>query len=167
MKTDSIKNKAWYALYTSPRAEKQVQKRIKGAGIDCWLPLHKTPRIWSDRVKIVEVPLFNSYVFVNCTDEELRKLPLVYGVSRIVFYDGKPAVIKQSEIDSITLFLEKAANHTLCIGEEVEILCGALKNVSGKIKRIKKNYLLLHLDQLDATVCVNIEEVVSKKTNPK
>ena len=152
-------NKHWYVLYTSPRAEKQVQYRIEILGIECWLPLHRCPRVWSDRVKMVDVPLFNSYLFVRCTDPELRELPRVYGVSRIVFHNGKPAIVQPKEIETIKTFLEQAAERSLCLGEEVEILCGAMKHVSGKIKKIKKNHLLLYLEQLGATVCVQMDEV--------
>lgn len=152
-------NLNWYVLYTSPRAEKQVQNRINALDIECWLPLHRCPRVWSDRVKMVEVPLFNSYLFVRCTDPVLRDLLRVYGVARIVFYNGKPAIVRQQEIDTIKAFLEQAAEHSLCPGEEVEILCGAMKSVSGKIKKIKKNHLLLYLEQLGATVCVKMDDV--------
>ena len=92
---------SWYVLYTAPRAEKQVRDRINALGVECWLPLHRAPRVWSDRVKIVELPLFNSYLFVRCTDPELRNLTRVYGVARIVYYNGKPAVVRQKEIDAI------------------------------------------------------------------
>ncbi len=149
----------WYALYTAPRAEKQVKERIAGLGIECWLPLHRSPRVWSDRVKIVDIPLYTSYVFVHCEESKLRELLRIYGVSRIVYYDGKPAVIRQKEIDVIREFLEIAAGKQLYVGDEVEILCGAMKNVSGKIKKIKKNYLVLFLEQMGATVCVSLEEV--------
>ncbi len=149
----------WYALYTAPRAEKQVNDRIAGLGIDCWLPLHRCPRVWSDRVKIVDLPLYTSYIFVHCEETKLRELLRVYGVSRIVYYDGKPAIIRQKEIDAIREFLDMAAGKKLYVGDEVEILCGALKNVSGKVRKIKKNYLVLFLEQMGATVCVNLEEV--------
>ena len=55
-------NTNWNVLYTAPRAEKQVKERIAALGVECFLPLHRTPRVWSDRVKIVEVPLFSSYI---------------------------------------------------------------------------------------------------------
>ena len=163
---------SWYVLYTAPRAEKQVRDRIDALGVECWLPLHRAPRVWSvsythltlprvwsDRVKIVELPLFNSYLFVRCTDPELRNLTRVYGVARIVYYNGKPAVVRQKEIDAIQDFLDQASEHALCPGEEVEILCGAMKHVSGKVKKIKKNHLVLYLEQLGATVCVKLDDV--------
>ena len=153
----------WYVLYTAPRAEKQVADRLSLAGITNWLPLHRSPRVWSDRVKIVEVPLFNSYIFVNCREVDLRGLLNVYGVSRIVYYDGKPAIVRQHEIDAIKEFLEAAATKKLCIDEEVEILRGAMKQVSGKVKKIKKKHLILYIEQLGAMVCVNLADVAKVK----
>ena len=100
-----------------------------------------------------------SYLFVRCTDPELRNLTRVYGVARIVYYNGKPAVVRQKEIDAIQDFLDQASEHALCPGEEVEILCGAMKHVSGKVKKIKKNHLVLYLEQLGATVCVKLDDV--------
>ncbi|MCD7978529.1 MAG: UpxY family transcription antiterminator [Tannerellaceae bacterium] len=149
----------WYVLYTAPRAEKQVNDRLKAKGIEAWLPLHRSPRVWSDRIKIVEVPLFNSYLFVKCKEFELRDLLNIYGVIRTVYYNGKPAIIKEKEIEAIKEFLEQAANYPLCIGEEVEILTGSMKHVSGKVKKIKKNYLVLYLEQLGATVSVKLDDV--------
>lgn len=154
-----IEKSQWFVLYTAPRAEKQVAERLMAAGVDSWLPLHRSPRVWSDRVKMVDVPLYNSYVFVNCREADLRALLNIYGVVRIVYYDGKPAVVRQVEIDGITQFLEGASTHQLCTGEEVEILCGAMKHISGKVKKIKKNYLVLFIEQLGATVCVNLADV--------
>ncbi|MDR0395147.1 MAG: UpxY family transcription antiterminator [Tannerella sp.] len=149
----------WYALYTKPRAEKRVDEKLKTRGIESYLPLHRSPRVWSDRVKIVDIPLFNSYIFVRCRKSEILYMNKICGVARIVFYDGKPAIIRQNEIDSIKTFIKKASGKALCKGDEVEILTGSMKNISGKIVRIKKKYLLLHIQQLMATVCVDMENV--------
>jgi len=154
MKTD------WYVLYTKPRAEKKVSERLQAMDVEHYLPLHRTPRVWSDRVKLVDKPLFSSYVFVRCREPELHPLLYVNGVIRMVYYCGKPAVIRPKEIDAIRLFLEQAANRKLCEGDEVEILSGALKNVSGKIRKIKKKYLVLSIEQIGITVCVNTSNVV-------
>jgi len=149
----------WYVLYTSPRAEKKVKERLDELNIENYLPLHLSPSVWSDRVKMIDKPLFNSYIFVRCKEHELRALLRVYGVVQIVYYAGKPAIIRQKEIDAIRQFLEEAAKHPLCEGEEVEILTGALKNISGKIRKLKKNYLLLYIEQLGVSVAVNLSSV--------
>lgn len=132
MQQIEVDNLKWYVLYTAPRAEKQVENRIRGMGVICWLPLHKSPRAWSDRVKIVEMPLFPSYIFVKSREADLYNLLRIPGVSRIVYYNGKPAVVREKELDTIRAFLEEAANHPLVEGEEAEIVCGVMKHVSGK-----------------------------------
>jgi transcription antitermination factor NusG len=149
----------WFVLYTAPRAEKRVQEQVEGAGIECYLPLHRRPRVWSDRIKLVDVPLFNSYVFVKCKHFQLFSLLRVTGVLKIVFYNDQPAIIRQREIDAVKKFLEKAKEKALCTGDEVEILAGSLKKISGKIVKIKKRHILLHIEQLAATVCVDLENV--------
>jgi len=149
----------WYALYTKPRAEKKVIERLQAMGMECYLPLHRGPRVWSDRVKIVDIPLFSSYIFVCCSEAELRSLLYVNGVLRIVYYCGKPAVIRSKEIQAIRFFLEQAANRELYVGEDVEILSGALKRISGKIQKIKKKFMVLFIEQIGATVSVDISNV--------
>jgi transcription antitermination factor NusG len=149
----------WYALYTQPRAEKKVNERLHPLVEECYLPLHKAPSVWSDRVKIIDKPLFSSYIFVRCHENELYPLLRISGVARIVFYCGKPAVIRPKEIAEIKLFLEKAANRKLCVGDEVEILNGSFKHVSGKIKEVKKKILSLTIEQIGITVRVDLANV--------
>ena len=55
----------WYVLYTKPRQEKKVADGLIAIGIAAYCPLVTTIKQWSDRKKKVEVPLINSYVFVN------------------------------------------------------------------------------------------------------
>ncbi|MDR1456061.1 MAG: UpxY family transcription antiterminator [Tannerella sp.] len=157
-KTDSKIN--WYALYTFPRAEKKVKDRLDAMEKETYLPLHRSPRVWSDRVKIIERPLIPSYIFVHCREAELQLLLReVYGVIRIVYYCGKPAVIRPQEIDAIRQFLELAAEHPLCEGEEVEILAGSFKHISGKIQEIRKKYLVLYIEPLGCTISVDLTKV--------
>lgn len=165
METNNITktNHSWYALYTTPRAEKQVKEKLDANGVTCYLPLHRTPRVWTDRVKMVDMPLLSSYIFVYCKPTEILLMNRVKGVVRVVFYDGKPAVIRPEEIDAIRLFLQEAEGKPLCTGEEVEILAGSLKSQLGTIIRIKKKYLVLRIDSIAANVIVNTEYVAPLK----
>ena len=149
----------WYVLYTQPRAEKKVNERLQALEYECYLPLHKAPRVWSDRVKIIDKPLYTSYIFVHCYEHELYSILHVNGIVRVVFYCGKPAVIRPKEIAEIKSFLGKAANHELCIGDEVEILSGVLKHISGEIRNIKKKFLSLTIKQIGITVSVDLANV--------
>ena len=57
------KQKKWYALYTKPRWEKKIDAQLKKKGVVCWCPLQKIEKQWTDRKKLIEEPLFRSYVF--------------------------------------------------------------------------------------------------------
>ena len=151
----------WFTLYTRPRFEKRVKEELETKGFESYLPLHRTPRVWSDRVKIVDMPLFSSYIFVMCKESDILRLIRINGVVRVVFYNKKPAVIRQQEIDAIKEFIEVADGKVLSTGDEVEILTGSMKKKSGRIVRIRKKYIVLHIEQLAATVCINTENVAA------
>ena len=57
--------KKWFAIYTKPKAEKKVFDQLVKYNFEAFLPLKKEIHRWKDRLKKVEVPLFNSYVFVK------------------------------------------------------------------------------------------------------
>ena len=104
------KQKKWYALYTKPRWEKKIDAQLKKKGVVRWCPLQKIEKQWTDRKKLIEEPLFRSYVFVHIDDSETTKVKSTDGVLNFVFYLGKPAVIREEEIDMIQKYLgEKEA----------------------------------------------------------
>jgi len=154
----------WFVLYTTPRSEKQVKERLDREGVEAFLPLHLSPRRWSDRIKMVEVPLFNSYIFVRTNESQVRSLLHIRGVVKIVYYNNKPAVVKPKELEQIRIFLEKAATKelTMGIGDDVMIACGPFKEKSGRIQRVGKRFLLLQLEQLGLSVSVDLTQVIRK-----
>ena len=88
----------WFALYTKPRWEKKVNQLLIDKGVECYCPLNKVKRKWSDRTKTLEEPLFKSYVFVKVTEEERTKVRLTNGVVNFVYWNGKPAIVREKEI---------------------------------------------------------------------
>jgi len=151
-------------LYTASRAEKQVEERLKAHGLETYLPLHLTLRHWSDRIKMVEVPLFSSYIFVKTSDEVLRGLTKVSGVSRIVFYNRQPAVVRENEIEAIRDFLANAKGKECEFADNDDVLIsgGPLKDVKGKIKKTSGDHLFLTLEQIGITVKIKTEQVVRR-----
>ncbi len=147
--------KKWYALYTKPRWEKKIDTVLVRKGIESWCPLQKIERQWSDRKKIIEDPLFKSYVFVRIDDTERTKVLMTDGVLNFVYYLGKPAVIKDVEVDLIKKYLaEKDAsifiisqegfkeetkikvNHGVFMGNEGTVLRGGKKKVYVKLESL-------------------------------
>jgi transcription antitermination factor NusG len=99
--------KKWYAIYTKPRWEKKVDTVLKRKNIDSWCPLQKIQKQWSDRKKIIEEPLFKSYVFVNIEETERTNVLMTDGALNFVYYVGKPAIIRNEEIEIIKKFLSE------------------------------------------------------------
>jgi len=110
--------KKWYAVYTKPRWEKKIHKLFNEKGLESYCPLNKIRRKWSDRIKIVEEPLFKSYVFVKAAEEEKTKVRSTNGVLNFVYWQGKPAIIKEKEIDVIKKFLHE---YETVIAEPIEL----------------------------------------------
>ncbi|RFM27111.1 UpxY family transcription antiterminator [Deminuibacter soli] len=107
-------DKKWFALYTKPRWEKKINTTLIKKGIESWCPLQKEVRQWSDRKKVVEDPVFKSYVFVRIAEADRLQVLQTDGVLNFVFYLGKPAVIREEEISSIKSYLmQKDAQITI------------------------------------------------------
>jgi transcription antitermination factor NusG len=155
----------WYVLYTTPRAEKKVADRLKDvAGISVYLPMHKTPRKWSDRIKMVEVPLFSSYVFVKTNPENLFNVLKIPGAVRFIWFNGQPAVMHISELEAIQKFLCKAEGRECRyeVDEEIRIAFGPLKDHTGKVKKVRGKYLVLILEKTGMEVMVEIDRMLKK-----
>jgi len=134
----------WYAIYTNPRAEKKVLDRMLDSGIEAFLPMETVIRQWSDRKKKVDVPMIKSYVFVKVERKEIfSKVLKVFGAVRVLRYLGKPAVIKDYEIENLRIISKNGANLVdvsseinIEIGEVVEIEKGPFHGLKGKCARI-------------------------------
>ena len=49
----------------------------------------------------MEEPLFKSYVFVKVTDEDRSTVRMTNGAVNFVYWNGKPAVIREKEINAV------------------------------------------------------------------
>ena len=102
-----LMNENWYVIYTIPRWEKKVNQLLTDRGFTTYCPLNKVEKKWSDRRKIVEEPLFKGYVFVQIADAIKWEVRKVNGVINFVHWLGKPAIVPQSEIDTIRKFMNE------------------------------------------------------------
>jgi len=140
----------WFAIYTKPRNEKKVADRLERQGFEVYLPLHEQKRKWSDRYKIVKVPIIASYVFLQCTELQREEVLQDPGVSRFVFYLGKPAIIRAEEIQRIKYVLKEATPddafymQDIPRGAKAKITSGSFSGEEGVIVSVdKKEYRVL------------------------
>lgn len=143
------------AIYTMPRSEKKVAERLEKKGVEVYCPLQTTLRQWSDRKKKVKIPVFPSYVFV-CVNEKERELVLMdAGVKNFVFWLGKPAIIRNEEIEEIKKCLSENYLNNEKEGDEIVITQGILSGMKGKIKEIRDNKTILVVESLGITITIH------------
>src|SRR6185369_17192015 len=94
-------NFSWVALQVRSRSEKFVASALTSKEIEVFLPLYTTRRRWSDRVKELELPLFDGYVF--CKLNLLYRMPAltIPGVIQFVGVGKTPVPIEESEINAL------------------------------------------------------------------
>lgn len=154
--------KKWYALYTKPRWEKKVSKLLDLNGVECWCPLKKTEKQWSDRKKIVEEPLFSSYVFVNIDiDSERTKVLMTEGILNFVYYVGKPAVIRNEEIEIIKKYLAEKDTiisvqsiGSLDENTRIKVNHGIFMDNTGTVVKAGNKRVFVKLESLDQVLVV-------------
>lgn len=155
------KEKKWYAVYTRPRSEKSVDKQLQKKAIESWCPLQKVERQWSDRKKIILQPLFTSYVFVHITEQERVAVLQTDGVINYVQYLGKPALIRDEEIELIQSYLEEPVAEittqsweSLAEDIKVQITKGVFIQNTGTVVKSGKKKLYVKLESLGQVMVV-------------
>ncbi len=161
----------WLAVYTRPRWEKKVNQLLAERGVERYCPLNKVRRKWSDRVKIVEEPLFKSYVFVKVNDDDRTQVRMTPGVINFVYWEGKPAVIKEKEIIAIQRFMDEYENvevrpMELTLNQRVKIISGPLMDQEGQVMQLKNKIVKVAIDSLGYVLIASIErtKLTSVKT---
>lgn len=151
----------WYVIYTQARNEKKVAERLEKIGVEVYCPLVRQIKQWSDRKKEVQVPLINSYVFVKLADKERQSVFEVSGVVRYLFWLGKPAVVRDEEIqalrESLTETLTNVEITTYKEGDTLSIPIGPFKGREGTIEQVNKKSIRLVLKELGIVITLTTE----------
>jgi transcription antitermination factor NusG len=166
-----IQSKLWYAVYTRPRWEKKTSELLLQSQIETYCPLNKVVKRWADRKKIIHEPLFTSYCFVRVGQGDysiVRKIP---GVINFVYWLGKPAIIKDEEINLIKQFLSdyqdvRLESLSIAVNDRVKIIKGAFVEQEGAVIEVRARTVRIQLPTMGvvliAEIAKNGVEVVSR-----
>ncbi len=152
----------WYAIYTKPRNEKKVAELLGRDGIQHYLPLFRREKKWSDRKKMVDEPLFSSYVFVYIEEKEHLPVLRTPGVVRFVMFEGKKVPLPEIQIEAIRKFCETGEELLLneqeyTVGKKVRVIRGDLKGLEGRLVQILgKQRVKVEIDAIRHTIFVRI-----------
>ena len=151
----------WYVLYTMAHHEKRVAQQLQQRELECFLPLYRSARRWTDRTKHLELPLFPGYLFVHMDLGERIRILRVPGVAHMVCFHGQPAPVPKVEIEALRGML----NGNVCVepypylkvGRRVRVHSGPLAGVEG-ILAGKKGRLrvVLSIDLIMRSVAVEV-----------
>ena len=146
----------WYVLHTKPRSEKKVEEQLLSLGINAYCPTRSEIKIWSDRKKRIRKPVLTSMVLVNINENDINRVfesPLVV---RYMFWLGKRAVVRQSEIDILKKYLDGTYNlissnsSSINVGDDFKL--PSFNNEKGIVSRISNNNIWIYLKSIGYSV---------------
>ncbi len=158
----------WYVLQTKPRNEKIVLKQVQQKGIEIFVPFIEKIRIWSDRKKKIDVPLFSGYVFIYGSEaERVRAITNTSGAVRYIYFEKRPATVSDREIELIKQTLiepEKISIEDKKIkkGDQIMVSFGIFKGMKGYVNEFRGNYkLTVNLEELSYSfsIILNSNEI--------
>lgn len=155
---------SWFAVQTRPRYERKANSELQEKGVQTFLPLHSETHQWSDRKRIVELPLFPGYIFVRVTsaaDDRVRVLR-TNGVINFVGARNMGAPIPDSEIDSVQSVVKSGLafkpHPHLEIGQRVYVRGGCLDGVQGVLTAVNGDRgLVVSVNLIQRSIAMRIE----------
>lgn len=149
----SEQKKHWFVIYTRPRWEKKVARLLDEKGIEHYCPLNKVIRKWTDRKKVIYEPLFKGYIFVKMSEDNKWSIKTVEGVLNYVYWLGKPAIVKDEEIDTIRKFLNEfndvqVVDFKMDVNTAVQITGGVFMSHKGIVLEVIGNKARVRIDSM-------------------
>ena len=153
----------WFAIQTRPRWEKLVHDALLGKGYESFLPVYKSRRRWSDRIKELELPLFSGYLFCRLAIEERMPVLTTLGVPQFVCIGRTPASVPDSQIDAVRAIAASGLASQpwpfLRVGNRVRLRGGSLDGVEGILLAARKRHrLIVSVELLQRSVAVEVDQ---------
>ncbi len=153
----------WYAIHTRSQHEKSVSAQLQERGITTFLPLVTELHRWSDRRRLVQLPLFSCYAFLHMpfVPELWAKVLRVGGVLGFVGVRGQGVPIPEKQIESIRTLLGINAPYTLCpflkVGQHVRVRGGVLDGIQGiLVSRNGDRTLVISVEPIQRSLAVQL-----------
>jgi transcription antitermination factor NusG len=161
--SDLLQPSSWFALYTISRHEKRVVEHLGFRQIECYLPVYRSERKWSDGSRVtLELPLFPGYLFINIRRNQCGRVLSVPGALHIVSgTGGEPAQLPDATIDTLQtgLKLRAAQPHPfVTMGQRVHIRSGAFAGFKGIVVRNKNGFrVVLTLEHIMQSFAIEVD----------
>ena len=148
--------KKWFVVYTRPQQELKVSEQLSRMGITNYCPTITLIKQYSDRKKKVIKPLLSSYVLVELEEKERNKVFACCGIVRYLFFLGKPAVVRASEInlmqDNLNGVYHDVKVTSLSMGQSHTIKEGPFSGFTGKVVQSDNTKVKLEIASLGMSI---------------
>lgn len=157
-------------LFTQNQGRKKLCQKLSAAGYEVYLPLVRKQSQWSDRKKVLEVPLFNSYVFIKNVNDKY-KLRDFKGFVGLLLHNNLPARVTNKEIETLKSVIkygfdvsETGDNGELTQGSEVMVMTGPLKGMKGELVSIDDHdWFIINFENFGNSIQVRVPSNILKK----
>lgn len=160
----------WFAVYTKFKREKQVLKHLTEKGIQAYLPLQSFTRRYTRKVKHVELPLINCYIFTKITKDEYVPVLETQDVVTFVKFAQDLIAIPTHEIEIMKRVVGEGIEidvqaGSYQLGDEVEIIGGNLTGLKGWLvaTESEKNFVI-ELENLGYSLRMSVDPSFLSKT---
>jgi transcription antitermination factor NusG len=155
----------WFALRVRPKHEKTVATNLSRLGFDEYVPLQRVRRLWSDRIKLLDAPLFPGYIFCRFGYADRLRVLNSPGVESIVGFGKTEVPVDDSEIDAVRTLVAtgKPLSHLpfLRIGQSVLIERGPLAGIRGVVLRDERAWrVVVSVEALDRSIAVEVDREI-------
>jgi transcription antitermination factor NusG len=154
----------WFAVQTRPRYEKKVTAELQEKGVETLLPLYSATHQWSDRRRVVNLPIFTGYVFVRIVPSPVPRISVLQtnGVISFVSVRNIGIPIPDYEIEAIQAVLEGGVTFEpypyLKVGKTVRIRGGCLDGVSGVLMAVNGDQsLVISVNLIQRSIAMRVE----------
>jgi transcription antitermination factor NusG len=153
----------WLVAYTKPRWEKKLADQLTAKGFTVYCPTQRIKRRWSDRIKWIDQPLFSSHIFVHLEPERRDAVYFTPGFVRFLFWNKRPAVVRDIEIDTLRRWLNDFDHESITVesiapGTKVHVQSGPLQGREGIVIEQRGTKLELYLEDLQVKVSVDLSK---------
>lgn len=155
--------KQWRIAYTRPGCEKKVAALLEKKKLEAYCPLNTIQRQWMDRKRVMNDPLFISFVFVNSTDSDLTNILQTEGVLNFIYWLKHPAIVCTEEIETIKKFIAEydyvsIEKTEVFPNDKVRIINGPLVLWEGNVVEVRTNTIKILLPSLGYSLVAEIRK---------
>lgn len=152
---------SWYAVRVRNQHEDIVARHLLSRELECFLPMYKEKRQWSDRIKEIDVPLFAGYVFCQFSLANRLLALTAPGVLHIVGIGKNPCPIDDDEMTALQTAVKSGLptrpTPFLEVGHKVRLEHGPLSGVEGILLEIRSQQrIVLSINLLQRSVAVEV-----------